>query len=196
MIATCPHEDRFLEMLPQIRTQARFAFRDEPRSRRQELISEVIANCWAAFVRLVERGRIDIVYPTPLAQFAIRQVRVGRKVGGKLNVRDVSSVTPSAARASPWRTWTASTRRIRNGRKCWSRTSTPDLRKSPHHGSTSPPGCVCCRNGCDASPKRWPRARPRKRRPSGFTFRPGRISQLRRELQQKWEDFQGDFSFA
>ena len=66
-----PHEDRFLEMLPQI--------------------SEVIANCWAAFVRLVERGRIDIVYPTPLAQFAMRQVRGGRKVGGKLNVLDVSS---------------------------------------------------------------------------------------------------------
>ncbi len=56
------HEDRFLEMLPQLHQQARFAFRDEPASRRQELVAETIANCWVAFVRLVQRGLFDIVY--------------------------------------------------------------------------------------------------------------------------------------
>ena len=84
-------EERFLEMLPQIQAQARFAFRKELPGRRQELIAEVIANCWVAFVRLLERGLEDLIYPTPLAQYAIRQTRDGRKVGGRLNVRDVSS---------------------------------------------------------------------------------------------------------
>lgn len=82
---------KFLVLLPAIREQARFACRTEKPERRQEFIAEVIANCWVAFVRLVERGLLDVVYPTPLAQYAIKQVRDGRRVGCKLNVRDVSS---------------------------------------------------------------------------------------------------------
>lgn len=42
-------KERFLEMLPQIRAQARYAFRKELPARRQELIAEVIPNCWIAF---------------------------------------------------------------------------------------------------------------------------------------------------
>ena len=85
------HQDRFLEMLPLIQEQASHAFRREPPERREELIAAVIANCWVAFVRLVERGAIDVAYATPLAQFAIRQVRDGRRVGSSLNIKDVSS---------------------------------------------------------------------------------------------------------
>ena len=84
-------QTKFLELLPAIDNQARVAFRSEPAERRQDLIAEVIANCWVAFVRLMERGLEDMVYPTPLAQYAIRQVRSGRKVGSQLNVRDGST---------------------------------------------------------------------------------------------------------
>ncbi len=82
---------KFLDMLPTIRSQAQVAFRGEQAELREELVAEVIANCFVAFVRLMDRGLDDVVYPTPLAQFAIRQVREGRKVGTKLNVNDVSS---------------------------------------------------------------------------------------------------------
>jgi len=58
---------KFLSLLPTIRDQARFAFRTEKPERRQELIAEVVANCWVAFVRLVERGLLEVVYPTPLS---------------------------------------------------------------------------------------------------------------------------------
>jgi hypothetical protein len=78
-------------MLPQIHNQARVAFRGEPAELCEELMAEVIANCWVAFVRLMDRGLEDVIYPTPLAQFAIKQVRSGRKVGSQLNVNDVSS---------------------------------------------------------------------------------------------------------
>jgi hypothetical protein len=84
-------EDRFLEMLPQIREQARHAFRNEQSERREDLLAEVIANCWVAFVRLMDRGLDDVIYPTPLVQYAIKQVRDGRRVGSKLNTNDVSS---------------------------------------------------------------------------------------------------------
>ena len=66
---------KFLSLLPAIREQARFAFRSEHPERRQEFIAETIANCWVAFVRLVERGMIDVVYATPLAQYAVKQVQ-------------------------------------------------------------------------------------------------------------------------
>ena len=83
--------ERFLEMLPQIREQARMAFRFARPEVREDLITEVIANAFVAFARLAERGKVELAYPTPLAQYAIRQVRAGRRVGTKLNVRDVSS---------------------------------------------------------------------------------------------------------
>jgi len=42
--------EHFLSLLPAINEQARFAFRYEEPERRQELVAEVIANCWTAFV--------------------------------------------------------------------------------------------------------------------------------------------------
>jgi len=84
-------QEKFLDMLPSIRQQARFAFRAETPERRDDLVTEVIANCFVAFVRLMDRGKAGKVYPTPLVQYAIKQVRDGRHVGTSLNVNDVSS---------------------------------------------------------------------------------------------------------
>ena len=50
-----------------------------------------VANCWVAFVGLIRRGLEEVIYPKPLAQYAIRQVRSGRKVGIKANVNDITS---------------------------------------------------------------------------------------------------------
>ena len=68
---------KFVELLPAIRSQARYAFRAEPPEQREELIAEVVANCWVAFVRLMQRGLEDVIYATPLAQYAIKQLRRG-----------------------------------------------------------------------------------------------------------------------
>ena len=77
--------DQFLAMLPQIRRQASIAFCHRGAEARDELIQEVIANAYRAWVRLVKRERAEMAFPTPLAQFAIRQVRAGRRVGIRLN---------------------------------------------------------------------------------------------------------------
>ena len=81
----------FLAMLPAIRRQLRAAFRGLDPEARDEAVQEGICNALAAYVRLFARGKVDQAYPTPLATYAARQIRGGRKVGGKLNVRDVSS---------------------------------------------------------------------------------------------------------
>ena len=81
----------FLTMLPTITTNARIAFRHLDPEAREEAVAECIANAFVAYVRLVELGKASLAYPTPLAHYAIAQIHAGRKVGAKMNVRDVMS---------------------------------------------------------------------------------------------------------
>ena len=81
----------FLAMLPIIRNYARGAFSRLNPDLRQDLTQEVIANAMCAYVRLVQQGRVALAYPTVLARYGIAQVRDHRRVGGKLNIKDVMS---------------------------------------------------------------------------------------------------------
>jgi hypothetical protein len=81
----------FTDLLPKIRAQARFAFRHLKPEAKAEAVEEVIANAFVAYRRLEELGKVDLAYPTPLAQYAIKQYRDGRRVGCKPCGRDVLS---------------------------------------------------------------------------------------------------------
>jgi len=83
--------DQFVAMLPQIRRKAAIAFHELDAEAREDAIQEAIANCFVAFTRLVELSRSELAYATPLADYAIKQLRDGRRVGGRLSVRDVMS---------------------------------------------------------------------------------------------------------
>lgn len=98
MIATiqsdCATDDvqlRFLVMLPMVRRAARCAFRGLGREAREDAVAEVVANSFAAFARLVTRGKVEFAFATVLARYAIRQFHSGRRVGNRLNSRDVLS---------------------------------------------------------------------------------------------------------
>jgi hypothetical protein len=78
-------------MLPAIVHHAKYAFRHLRGEARQDAIQETIANALVAFVALVRRGKMAIAYPSVLAKYAIAQINDGRKVGGHLNCKDVSS---------------------------------------------------------------------------------------------------------
>ena len=183
---------KFLSLLPAIREQARFAFRQEEPERRQELIAEVVANCWAAFVRLVERGMIDVVYPTPLAGYAIKQVRDGRRVGAKLNVLDVSSEY-----AQRLKQITVERLDLYDEQKGeWREVLVED-----HHAGPAETAAARIDIGewFDSLPRRKRRiaqtlatGETTKRTARQFRVSPGRISQMRRELQDAWRDFQGE----
>ena len=82
---------QFLALLPQIVTHAKIAFRHLTPEARAEMVQEVVCNAMQAFVRLVQLKKTDIAYAAPLAAYGCRQARDGRKVGGHLNVKDVSS---------------------------------------------------------------------------------------------------------
>jgi hypothetical protein len=183
---------RFLAMLPTIQEQARYAFRSEPPERRQDLIAEVVANCWVAFVRLVERGLIEIVYPSPLVAFAIKQVRDGRRVGAKLNVRDVSSKYCQAHK----RITVERLDKFDERRGEWKEV----LLEDRHSG---PAETAAARIDVGAWFASLPRRKRRvaqvlatgettKRTARKFHVSPGRISQMRRELENEWQEFQGE----
>jgi hypothetical protein len=72
------HHDRFLEMLPLIRRQARLAFRRLKSELKEELVQEAIGNAFCRYSRLVRRGKEGLAFATPLADFAIRQTLAGK----------------------------------------------------------------------------------------------------------------------
>ena len=81
----------FVSMLPNIQSRVAFAFRQLRGDDRDEAVQEALANACLACARLVQRGCPERVFPTVLARFAVAQVRVGRQVGTRLNMRDVLS---------------------------------------------------------------------------------------------------------
>ena len=96
----CSTHDQFLAMLPQIRRQASLAFRGLGPELREERIQEMVANAYQSFDRLAQQGKEAVAFPTPLAQFAIRQVRAGRRVGSRTNSLDIKSGNARRAQGS------------------------------------------------------------------------------------------------
>jgi hypothetical protein len=54
-------------------------------------VHEVVCNACVAFKALWDRSKQALAYPTVLAAYAIKQVKDGRRVGNRLNVREVLS---------------------------------------------------------------------------------------------------------
>lgn len=191
-----PWHERFLAMLPTIQEQARFAFRRLDPEAREDAIQETIANALVAFVRLVQREKLDIAYPTALTRFAVAQIHDGRRVGNRLNVRDVLS--PYAQQEKDIRVERLD--RFDEKDNEWVEAVVEDHR-------TPIPEQVMFR--CDFPI--WLESLPRRNRrialalaighttgqvAKRFRVSPGRISQLRREMQRSWQEFQGDMLAA
>src|SRR5690348_5999474 len=86
----------FLELLPDIRNQLRFQFRNLRPEERAEAMAEAVANAAIAYARLHRQGRVALAYATPLAYYAAAQYRSGRRIGTRGNVNDIMS--PEARR--------------------------------------------------------------------------------------------------
>ncbi len=76
--ANAQHDDRFLVMVPAIQRYARSAFRNLRPSTCEDAVCAVVADAFFAFRRLVELGKQDVAYATPLARFAVRRYWTGR----------------------------------------------------------------------------------------------------------------------
>ena len=82
----------FLQLLPAVQTHAQIRFRRLPAERREEAIQETIAAACVNYQLAAVQGKLDVVSPGPLADFAVRHVKTGRHVGGAQDgARDVMS---------------------------------------------------------------------------------------------------------
>ena len=88
---TSSWQQRFLQLLPRIRSQAQSRFRHLPPEAREEATAEVIASSLVSYARLVALGQEDRTFATTLVRYAIAQFRAGRRVGSPMNVRDLTS---------------------------------------------------------------------------------------------------------
>jgi hypothetical protein len=86
----CWHE-RYLKLLPDIRRQARMRVRYLASEAREEAIQEIVADTVVVYARLADLGKEDMAYATPLVNYAAAKFHAGRRVGNRLNVRDVTS---------------------------------------------------------------------------------------------------------
>ena len=187
-----PQHDRFLAMLPQIRRQASAAFRSQRCEAREELIQEVIANSYRTWVLLVRRGKESVAYATPLAQYAIRQVRDGRRVGHHQNAQDILSA--SASKLHGFKIERFDRRDPQNG--VWNALLVEDRRAGPAEVAAARLDLAA-----------WYRTLSKRNRKIAsalsmgettgdvarrYALSPGRVSQLRVWLRQHWEQFQGE----
>ena len=187
----------FLAMLPAITRQVRVAFRHLPPEAKDEAIQEAICNSCVAFARLAELDKLDLAYPSVLARYAVAQVRDGRKVGGRLNIRDVMSEHCQRCKDIT----VERLDRFDPDEDAWAEAVVADTRSAPV------PDTVAFR--CDF--RDWlDDLPPRSRRITEslalgnrtgevarrFRVSPGKISQLRRELHQDWQRFENEESSA
>jgi hypothetical protein len=185
----------FVAMLPAIRRTAQITFRKLRPELRDELIEEVVANCYVAYARLIERGQADRALPSPLARFAIAQVRAGRRVGNRLRISDALSTYAQYQKGFQ----VERLDQFDDEEDCWQQILIEDKRATPADVAA-----------CRIDFAEWLRrltARLRKialALASGettkgvaeqFGLSPARISQLREWLKKSWEAFQGEAVF-
>jgi hypothetical protein len=182
----------FEAMIPIIETHAKIVFRHLNSDARDEAIQETICNACQAYARLVELGKTSVAYPRALAQFGVAQTREGRKVGNSLNICDVSSdycqqrknivlerLDRYDSKEEAWadilvedkHAGPAQTAAVRIDFAAWLKTLPRQLRKIAKFLSRGETTLAASNQ---------------------FHLSPGRISQIRRQLFEAWQTFQGD----
>jgi hypothetical protein len=194
-------QQSFLQVLPAVLTHAKIQFRRLGAQRREEAIQETIATACVNYQLAAAQGKLNVVRPGSLADFAVKHVRAGRRVGGHQDAaRDVMS--PVCQRRHRVEVVSIDHHRLpaslRNGTDGWRQLVLAD-RKVPV------PDLAAFRVDFG----QWFQNRIRRDRsiiswliagesPSvvadRFGISRGRVSQLRRRYEQEWRTFQGETS--
>ena len=181
-------------MLPKIEEQARYQFRHLKGDHQDEAVQEVICNCCLAYARLVEQGRAEAATWSTLARYGIAQVRVGRRVGASLNIKDITSPHCQLRK----RVGVRSLHRWDHQKEEWSEMVVEDRHSTPADLAAF-----------RIDFREFLRSLSRRNRQIALTlckgesthhvarlFRisSGRVSQLRRELCEAWREFHGELA--
>jgi|SRR3954468_24847334 hypothetical protein len=185
-------QESFLNLLPIIQRSLRYQFRFLRTYAREEAMQNALAISAIAYARLYAQGRAHVANAYSLARYSGRQHRSGRIAGGHLNAKDAVSRCAAVSRG-------LKVMRLHglDPQNCsWIDAILEDKRASI-------PDVVATKLDMRA----WLRTLPiRTRRiardlaqgcctaeaAQKHSLSPGRISQLRRELEHSWSSFQGE----
>jgi hypothetical protein len=81
-------QSNFVAMLPAIEEKLRLAFCRLDIEAREDAIEEGVVHSLLAYVRLVEQGRADVATASSLAWYSSRHVKRGRPAGGRMNGKE------------------------------------------------------------------------------------------------------------
>ncbi|MBI3675183.1 MAG: hypothetical protein HY243_01015 [Proteobacteria bacterium] len=84
-------QDFLAHLLPKVKTHARFGFRSLPHCEREEAEADAVAVAMVFFVRLVNRGKNASELAPRIAQIAVLRVKAGRIIGTGERRNDVLS---------------------------------------------------------------------------------------------------------
>jgi hypothetical protein len=179
----------YLQILPAICRQARQSLRRLTPEAQDEAFQEIVADTVVTYARLAELGKEKLAYPSPLVKYALRKYRAGRRVGNRLNVRNVASEYCQLCKHV-----------VVTQLDCSGETNEQWREVLVEDRKASPADIVAMRIDFSAwlttltSRNRQIAERLAIGESSGsvarlFSVSTGRISQLRRELQESWNQF-------
>ena len=188
----CLWHEGFLNMLPGICRHARIAFANLRPEARADAVQEAIANALVAYVRLVQLNKTDVAYPSVLARFAVAQVREGRRVGSAQSVRDVLSGYAQRKK----RFHVSRLDRFDELENAWEEVLVEDQRATPAEIAAVRIDFAAWLDSLSRRMRRLAHVLASGESTGAaarqFGVSATRISQLRKELQQKWRAFQGE----
>jgi DNA-directed RNA polymerase specialized sigma24 family protein len=180
----------FLCLLPDVDRYATYVFRRCRQADREELVSETIARVWLSFVRLSARGKDPKKVFRPLLRFCVLAVKDGRRVGARRNVRELchrakrdglricSLEDQDDKSGSPWKEILAETKAFSPAETAAARVDIEVWLRSQSARNRSIAKLLAVGERTSAVARR-------------FRVSCARISQLRNELRESWEQFQG-----
>lgn len=144
------------------------------------------------FVSLVHRGREALAYPSVLAMYGVKRAKIGRMAATPQNVRDVSSLYCRLKNGAQLERLD----RFNRQDETWKEVIVEDRHSSPADIAAAR---IDVSDWLESLPKRDRRVAETLATGESttatakmFNVSKGRVSQLRRELQQSWQEFVGE----
>jgi hypothetical protein len=185
-------QDGFLAMLPQIRSCLQHAFRRLNPDLRAEAVQEGVVNAMAAYRRLWERGKAELGYPSVLAKFAASHIRAGRLTATRLNVRDVMSPYCQKRKAVK----VERLDRYDRQEQCWQEILVEGRGAGPAEIAAARIDFASFLRSLSRREQEIVltliRGEPAGMIAKAFRISPGRISQIRAQLSEKWRALHGE----
>ena len=184
-------QSNFLKILPAVKKHASFQFRRLPGDAREEATAEAVASACVAYATLARQKKLDRVYVGNIATNAARAVNGGRHVGGNQSCRCVlnplthkktgvvvTSLSPWSSVDDTWRDLMLESRRVSPAdQACFNVDFQEWLKSWPQRDRKIIAMLAAGERGMAVAQK--------------FGLTEGRVSQLRREYEASWLQFQG-----